>query len=68
MKQATSIAELPAIAITSVRRNMRRVDVPYNKIVAVFLFNVSTPMTLCPPENFILEIWQSLVKIDKSPN
>ncbi len=24
--------------------------------LAVFLFNVSTAMTLCPPENFILEI------------
>ncbi len=25
-------------------------------------FNVSTAMTLCPPENFIFGNWQSLVK------
>ncbi len=28
----------------------------------IWQFNVSTAMTLCPPENFIFGNWQSLVK------
>ncbi len=61
MKQATNIAELPSqslpVTLTKYEESWCTVqqtlaNEPY---LAVFLFNVSTAMMLCPPENFILE-------------